>query len=278
MPTLTPQDARWPDHCLDIGIFFDWDTWHPNLGLSQDEFYDLFTEALNIWNSKLKVHLYLTDYHHEAKVVAEFATLAGNTLAWSHLADGDCSDDKVQQYDRREWYPQLFKQTVLHEVGHLLGLSHKRGDYVMNPTIITTIYGLTQDDIARARALGYQPRTTDPNQPPTPPVTKNPPPPKPEVPQMNFVEILLALLPLLQNCPKARQQRSKGTRGHLIRAIALRLAARRAGEDWDIVRDHPTAKAFLEFGWDDDDLHAAQQLLQTADADEEPPRRCGNPQ
>jgi hypothetical protein len=47
-----------------------------------------------------------------AKCYVSWQGLGGSTLAWSHLADNSCSDDKKQRYDIRRWSKHQFYQTV----------------------------------------------------------------------------------------------------------------------------------------------------------------------
>ena len=101
----------------------------------------------------------------------DIGNLSGNTLAWSHLANNRCSTDFQQRYDIRRWpSPQYFYLVVLHECGHLLGLPHTSGHYIMNPSIISSLTGLTEADKRRGRELGYG--APSPADPPTGPRSK----------------------------------------------------------------------------------------------------------
>lgn len=279
--------ATWPATCRHIRIWINTDTYHPDLGMPLQTFLNKFDDALNTWNSVINIHLQRVNTPGTAHVDVQWLRLAGNTLAWSHLADGTCSRSKQQRYDFRPWNPHLFFQTVLHEVGHLIGLSHKSGHYVMNPSILTAINGLTMVDIERALALGYDTPTQTPTPPPTPtptpdPLPPGPPPPTPTPtpaprnPMTDFIALLTILLPLFKNCDTARREQAKGPGGRLARRLALRYAAQQTGQTWREVRDLPEAQDFIAYGFDDADLEAASRLLRTETADATERLHCGN--
>lgn len=162
---LAIEDAKWPENCQgDLGLFIDWGGFNENtVGFSQVEAEELFASALNDWNQIIAVRLYVSHVFETAKTNVQWTRLSGPTLAWSHLANNSCADDKQQRYDLREWSKHQFYLTVLHEVGHLLGLPHRRGSYVMNPSILTSLAGLTERDIQDARNLGYASGPLAPN-------------------------------------------------------------------------------------------------------------------
>jgi hypothetical protein len=166
VPDMLIEEANWPQSCRhDLGMFIDWQGFRESaIGMSRAEAEDLFDQALMEWNNSIGVNLHITTDLAAAKCYVSWQGLGGSTLAWSHLADNSCSDDKKQRYDIRRWSKHQFYQTVIHECGHLIGLPHRRGNYVMNPIIITSLDGLTDTDIRDARRLGYG-EPTDPPKP-----------------------------------------------------------------------------------------------------------------
>ncbi len=161
-------EANWPEACRwELKIYFDHRGYRESLGLSQREFDRQYVAALDEWNRSIGINLQLTDNRNEAHTYVAWEVLRGSVLAWSNLANNSCSRGMEQRYDIRSWSAKLFRLVVLHEVGHLIGLPHKSGNYIMNPSIITSLNGLTPTDIRRAKNLGYgDPKTPDP--PPEP--------------------------------------------------------------------------------------------------------------
>lgn len=176
-------EANWPESCrFNLGIFVDWDDF-PNsgMGISLQEAKTEYNRALNKWNSVIGINMFMVDTasHSDRKCSVDFDNLSGSTLAWSNLATNSCSNNKQQRYDIRNWSPLMFYKVAIHELGHLIGLQHKSGPYIMNPSIQSGVDDLTSNDIERAKQLGYS-EPTNPNPNPIPPVpTPIPPVPGP---------------------------------------------------------------------------------------------------
>lgn len=168
------EEANWPESCRDdLGLYLDFSNYNANIiGFSESRARSIFKRALDEWNSVIGVRLYISNDFPSAKTNVTWVRLSGSTLAWSHLANNSCRDDKQQRYDIRGWSEHQLYITVLHEVGHLLGLPHRRGNYVMNPSIITSLPTLTATDIRDAKRLGYKgPFPTTPTKPDPKPTT-----------------------------------------------------------------------------------------------------------
>jgi hypothetical protein len=155
---LGMEEANWPTTCRqDLGLYWDWAGFRAStVGFSEQEAKDIVDEALNHWNSKVGLRLYRSTDFPSAVCSVKWVGLGGSTLAWSNFPDNSCEDDKRQRYDaNRRWSKHQLYQTIIHECGHLVGLPHRRGNFVMNPTIITSLNGLTDRDVRDAMALGY---------------------------------------------------------------------------------------------------------------------------
>ena len=162
VPDMSPAggempEARFPDTCAkELRIYVAWNDWRQDaMGISRQAASDEFDRALSDWQQTVDLRWRQTTSSRDAHCSVEFARLTGNTLAWSHLANNTCGTGFRQRYDVRRWTRQYFYLVVLHELGHLLGLPHKSGHYIMNPYIVTQLDGLTENDITRARNLGY---------------------------------------------------------------------------------------------------------------------------
>lgn len=232
-------EARFPDVCSrDITVFINAGDWPGDgvMGMTWGEWVATYMAALGEWQRAIGVTFRRVEREAEAVAVVDFDDLAGTTLAWSHLADGSCKRNKRQRYDHRRWTPQLLRLTVLHEVGHLLGLQHQNGPYIMNPSILTGLEGLTSTDVARARALGYGPPAgdqpgPDPGDAPTPDPRPTPGP-GPLPPSIPWGSILAFAIEQLAACMKnaGREAVRDGLqRPGLRQLLGLRKAARQAG-------------------------------------------------
>lgn len=162
-------EANWPASCRQsIKIWFDWSTWNESeQGVSVAVAKETYKKSIREWNLVCDLTLELVEDREEARVIVKAERLAGSTLAWSHLANNDCGG-KEQRYDVRSWTLHVLFLTILHEVGHLIGLPHTAGNFVMNPSIIESLPGLTSADKSRAIALGYGPSKLDPDEPENP--------------------------------------------------------------------------------------------------------------
>lgn len=106
----------------------------------------------------------------------------GNTIAEAYFPSEDSSIAGDLFFDNEDWDPGLFVETVLHELGHTLGMRHVEGvDAILNPTLkrrFSTIGSadLLPDDIRTIRraygtgkgsvkTLGTQPAPSSPNNP-----------------------------------------------------------------------------------------------------------------
>ena len=219
------EAARFPDPCRRrILIYADPNVWagEHRMGMDFGTFVQNIQRAADDWAAVCGLRFVISTNradlepaHVYLKPSHEFGQ---NVLADSHLADGSCGDHFRQRYDIRRWTVHLLYLTALHELGHLLGLRHKNGPFVMNPTILTRLQGLTQDDIKRAVAL-YGPPLEDPDPDPDP--EPDPEPPPPEDKPVNWFDFLLKVAPIALEC----LQRDHARALHRIRAGDIGLRA-----------------------------------------------------
>ena len=161
MPGAVVAEANWPKPCRDnitIGWNFD-----AAPGLTAEE-----TSA--VWGSvkeeyerlfEMGVILAKGDYP-QTRIYAALKALPGSTLAWSYLAQNNCSA-RLQQayYSTIRWSFNLATGTWKHECGHAFGMNHTPGD--RNSLMYPSMNGQTElngTDIAQMIRLGYARRTT----------------------------------------------------------------------------------------------------------------------
>jgi len=125
------------------------------MGITKAQALEQFQRAFGVWWKAIGLKFVLTDDRRQAHCVIDWGALSGTVLAWSNLADNTCNKNQQQRYDIRGWTPHLLFLVILHELGHLLGLPHRPGNFLMNPGIITSLDGPTPTDISDAIALGY---------------------------------------------------------------------------------------------------------------------------
>lgn len=197
------EAARFPDACRKrILLFMDRRRWpgDARMGMTFEQFLAIYRRAANRWGQvaglRFVVSIDLADLD-PAHCYVTFHNFQNDVLADSHLANGTCGDHFRQRYDWRIWSEHLLYLTVLHELGHLLGLVHKNGNFVMNPRILTNLPDLTKNDISRAVSL-YGPPLTDPEEPEPndPPAPPQPPEDKP----VNWLDFIVKVLPILLEC------------------------------------------------------------------------------
>ncbi len=218
--------ANIPSPCrTSYGIYLDPSGWpgSSKMGVDRDTFFDRFQWGCDLWNDALDLKLYLSTNIKSAKCYATFAHLGGSTLAWSSLANNSCADDKQQRYDIRRWDPHTLGLTAGHEHGHLIGLHHNNGDFLMNPVILSGLDGLTANDIRRAVALGYE-RQVSPPQPPEPPSPPNEPDPPSDETEIDRLRSRLDEF-------IGHSKRVAFYLEHAVRALASRRGWRRVSSD-----------------------------------------------
>lgn len=139
----------------------------------------IFRQACDSWNAVCGVRLTFTDDFDTANIYANSGKIdgSGGTLAWSYLPCGATNTSRLEQlYDNKEnWSVALLLNTILHEIGHGLGLPHStRKDSIMYAFANAGITTLQEWDITEGRAR-YGPPSTVPV--PIPPIVPVPLPP-----------------------------------------------------------------------------------------------------
>lgn len=174
--TLIPMDAKWPDGCVaDVGFYLDWSTFNASaMGCSREEFLLGFEQGLAEIKRYAKLGFRVTEDRAAARMYVRFERLGGSTLAWSHLANNDCGD-KEQRYTTGYWTNAKRRFLVpLHECLHAAGCPHTPGNYVMNPSIIESLDGMTERDVQNLMSQGYAKADPKPEPPPEDPADPTP--------------------------------------------------------------------------------------------------------
>jgi hypothetical protein len=128
--------------------------------------------AQSAWSSACAVAFGRVDRPEDARVVIDFEKIDGqwNVLGLTDLPVGDpAAHDRMRLDSAERWSPAILRQTILHELGHGIGMEHSGPGIVavMAPTLDLSLYGrgLQPWDVAFARGL-YGPPT--PAQAPAP--------------------------------------------------------------------------------------------------------------
>jgi len=156
------SEANWPDSCRqDISVAYNF-TSMP--GLSQQQTRDVWLAALKMWNDRIDLLLHLVQTYGLARINAKLEAMLGSILAWSYLAQNNCSAKLQQAYNRSTvWTIKLAPPTIGHEVGHALGLDHTPGD--PNSLMYPSMRGQqlpNETDLRQMVTKGYKRRTSPP--------------------------------------------------------------------------------------------------------------------
>lgn len=169
------QEANWPDDCRrEITVSYNFD----QLNVDAATIRKAWELALASWEAVVDLKFQIQDtFSTGTRIWANDGPLPGSTLAWSMLAQNNCSARLEQRYDTLvTWHLEFLQSTICHEVGHALGCQHLRTrQSIMYPSI-TDVVTPQAADIQQMVQLGYQRRTGPAPPPPGPPV-----PPGPEI-------------------------------------------------------------------------------------------------
>lgn len=167
--TLKKAEANWPTSCrMDVGFWLDasrYATYASSMGLTFEQFKAVFRRALDHIKSFAKLGFHVSEDREAARMYVGFERLGGSTLAWSHLANNSCGD-KEQRYTVRSWAEDYLFLVIVHECLHAAGCPHTPGPYVMNPSIVPSLKGMTPRDVENLLSKGYE--KADPKPPEDP--------------------------------------------------------------------------------------------------------------
>lgn len=127
-----PEESSWPRRCMDVTC-----SYKLALNLGDDVIQSAWNKALTMWNQVCGINLRLSEDFDSASIWATSGPLSGSTLAWSYLPNGNCRERLEQRYDSEQrWGHDYLAKTILHEIGHAIGLSHSRSKAdIMYPSI-----------------------------------------------------------------------------------------------------------------------------------------------
>lgn len=158
-------EANWPTDCRnEITVSYDFDSINATVASAA------WPQALKAWVDRIELMFDLkTQFSQSTRIWATDGPLPGSTLAWSMLATSSCNARLEQRYDTTiNWSVTYLSSTIVHEVGHALGLNHiNNRNAIMYPSISNiTVPG--EPDVAAMVQLGYKRRTTPVPPPPGP--------------------------------------------------------------------------------------------------------------
>ena len=128
------NQASWPRRCMDVSTAYEL----PGLNLTPEQIASAWKTATSLWSGACGISLATIDDIDKAQIWAKSKPLPGSTLAWSYLPNGRCRERLEQRYDTTvDWNHDFLAKTMLHELGHALGLTHSnnRAD-IMFPRIV----------------------------------------------------------------------------------------------------------------------------------------------
>lgn len=125
--------AHWPRTCMEVATAYRLG----GLNLDDETVESAWKTALTKWNRACGISMELIDSMQEAQIWARAKALPGSTLAWSYLPNGKCRERLEQAYDTTvTWNHDFLAKTILHEIGHAIGLTHSnRQADIMYPSI-----------------------------------------------------------------------------------------------------------------------------------------------
>ncbi len=115
----------------------------------------IISDAVTNWTLNIKLTLREADKEGDANIILKMDNLGrvGGVLGIAHIGGPGINQRLVLRFDENEsWTENMFLNTAMHEMGHILGLKHSnRPGFLMSP-FQNGLTAPTEQDLARMRA------------------------------------------------------------------------------------------------------------------------------
>lgn len=147
--------------------------------LATEREHAIYLQALAAWNAVCGIRLKFVDQFPKTNIYTEVAPTGAGVLAWSYLPCGASQSTSLRQWfnPSTNWSESLLLNTLIHELGHAIGLDHGPTGSIMQPYADGRITKPQAWDIDQVVSRYGRPAPQPPkDEPPVnnPPTTPNP--------------------------------------------------------------------------------------------------------